>query len=91
MKATQEVIECTKDMHMSTTTQSRASNILSRDSKEVTYKETTGALEDRFWEHKLAAGYWNQLKTQTHDKNQPLQEFATTIEQLTHCTFPALP
>jgi hypothetical protein len=89
MKATQEVIEGTKDMHVLTASQGQASAVLSRDPK-VTYKETIGALEDQFWDHQLDTGYRNQLKTQTQDEGQPLQEFATTIEQLTHCAFPAL-
>jgi hypothetical protein len=65
MKATQEKIEYTKDMHVPTATQGRVSDVLSRDPKEVTHEETTGELEDRFWDHLLAAGYRNQLKTQT--------------------------
>jgi hypothetical protein len=63
MKATQEMTEYTKDMHVLTTLQGQASDILPRDTKEVTYKETIGALEDRFWDQQLAAGCRNELKT----------------------------
>jgi hypothetical protein len=54
------------------------------------YEETNGALEVWFGDQHLATGYHNQLKTQIQDSGEPLQEFATTIKQLTHFAFPAV-
>lgn len=38
----------------------------------------------------MAVGYFSTLKAWPQDSGQSLQEFATAIEQLTHCAFPAL-
>jgi hypothetical protein len=54
------------------------------------YEETIGALKDQFEDQHLAAGYLNQLKTQTQEDGELLLEFGTSIEQLTHCAFPTL-
>jgi hypothetical protein len=50
------------------------------------YEENIRATADQH----LAAGCCNQLKTQTQDDGEPLQEFSTVIEQVTHRAFPAL-
>jgi hypothetical protein len=58
--------------------------------KGVTYEETVRALDDRFGDKCLAAGCRNQLETWTQIIGGSLQEFATTVKELTHHAFPAL-
>jgi hypothetical protein len=79
-----------KAMHPLTAPQHQASDVLHGVSKGVMYKETNGAPEERFGDQHLAPWYRNPLKTWIRDDGEPLQEFAATIKQLTHCTFPAL-
>jgi hypothetical protein len=56
----------------------------------VTYKETIRVTEDWFGDQHLVASYRNPLRTRTQLIGEPLWEFATAIEQLTHHAFPAL-
>jgi hypothetical protein len=79
-----------KAMHMLTAPQDQAFNVLPRDPRGSMYEETIVATEDRFGEQQLAVGYRCQQKTGTQDDGEFLQGFATAIEQLTHCAFPAL-
>jgi hypothetical protein len=65
--------------------------VLHRVPKGTTYEETLEALEDHIEDQHLAATYPSQLKTRTLGVGESLQEFATAVEQLAHCTYPALP
>jgi hypothetical protein len=76
-------------MHLLTAPQGCVSDVLYRSPKEATYKETVRAAEDWFGEEHPIALYHNQLKRWTQESSGPMQQFATTIEQLTHCAFPA--
>jgi hypothetical protein len=53
------------------------------------YQETIRATEDQFGDQHLVAAYRTQLETRIRIIGEPLQEFATAIEQLIHCAFPA--
>lgn len=55
----------------------------------ATCKEATGASQDQFSDQHLDAMYCSQLKTRTQHTGESLQEFATTVKQLTHHVFPA--
>jgi hypothetical protein len=79
----------TKATYVLTTQQDWASDVLHGDPNEVTYKEIIGALEDQFWDWKFALGYRNQLRSWTQDDDEPLQEVAIAIKQVTHHTVPA--
>jgi hypothetical protein len=59
--------------------------------KSTTYEETLEALEDPSGDQHLAAAYHSLLKPRTQCVAESSQEFATTIKQLAHCTYPALP
>jgi hypothetical protein len=48
------------------------------------------ALDVRFGDQYLAAGYRNQMKTRTQHDGEALQEIATAIGQSTHRTSPTL-
>jgi hypothetical protein len=74
---------CIKVTQLLAALQGWASNILHRVLQELTFKETIKDLEERFVECYLAAMYRNQLKKRTQCMGEPLQEFATTVEQLT--------
>jgi hypothetical protein len=54
-------------------------------------QETTEALESCYGAHHLATEYHSQLKARTQLVGESLQEFATTVEQLTHGALPGLP
>jgi hypothetical protein len=75
---------------MLTALQGQVSKVLHGVHKGVTYEEIVGATDDQFGDQHLAIGYHSQLKTKTQDKGEPLQEFATTVEELTHHAIPAL-
>jgi hypothetical protein len=74
-----------------TVLQGRATDVLHRVPKGATYEETFEALEDCFGDQHLATVYRSQLKARTQDVGEPLQEFATTVEQLSHHAYPTLP
>jgi hypothetical protein len=69
-----------KAIHLLTTLQGRASDVLHGDLKVVMYGETIGATEDRFGDQHLPAWYCNQPKTWTQEDGESLPEFATTID-----------
>jgi hypothetical protein len=71
--------------------QGRAYYVLHGVPRGAMYEETIEALEDCFRDQHLAAAYRSQLKMRTQKAGESLQEFATTIEQLAHCAYPALP
>jgi hypothetical protein len=80
-----------KSIYLITAMQGHATHELHGVLKKATYEETLGALEDRFGDQHLAAAYRSQLKSRTQGVGESLQEFATAIEQLAHCAYPALP
>jgi hypothetical protein len=71
--------------------QGQASDVLHRVSKGAAYEKTIKALDDHFGDHRLATTYRSQLKTRTQRTGESLQEFTTTVEQLAHHAYPALP
>lgn len=79
-----------KAMHLLPALEGQASSVLHQVPKGMMYKETIRVLEDQFWKQNLVAAYQTQLETRTQIIYEPLQEFATTIEQLTHHAFPTL-
>jgi hypothetical protein len=79
-----------KAMHVLTTLQGWASDVMYGDPKGATYEESIGATEDQFGYQHLAVGCCSKLKTWPQDSGESLQKFTTAIEQLTHCAFPAL-
>jgi hypothetical protein len=74
-----------KAMHMLTALHTRASNVLHGVPKEAMYYEETIEALDCFADQNLPAVYCSQFKTRTHNIGKSLQEFSTTIKQLTHC------
>jgi hypothetical protein len=50
----------------------------------ATYEDITGALRDRFGDHKLTATYRAQLKAKVQTSAETLQEFAVAVKQLAH-------
>lgn len=78
-------------MHLLTAQWGQASIALHGVPKEVTYEETTEALENCFGDQHLAKAYCSQLKTRIQSAGVSLQESAITIEQSAHCIYPALP
>jgi hypothetical protein len=80
-------VSCVKDTHLLTAVHSQTSDVLHGVHKCATHKETDGALGDLFGDQHLAIEYYNQLKTWTQDIGEFLQEFATTIEQVSHHAF----
>jgi hypothetical protein len=68
-----------------------ASDVLQGGPKRATYGKTLEALEDHFGDQHLAVAYRSQLNTRTQRVGDPLYEFATSIEQLAHRAYPALP
>jgi hypothetical protein len=79
-----------KSIHLITTLQAQATDVLQRVPKGQTYEETLEALEDRFGDQYLAAIYHSQLKTRTQGVRVSMQECATAVEQLDHYAYPAL-
>jgi hypothetical protein len=59
-----------RDMHLLTTPQGWASDVLHGDPREVTYEETIRATEDWIGDQHLAVEYRNQLKTWTQDDGE---------------------
>jgi hypothetical protein len=53
----------------------------------VTYKETLETLVYSFRDQHLAAAYHSQLETRTKGVGESLEEIATVVEQLAHCTY----
>lgn len=74
-------------MYFLTNLQDQTSVVLHVDPKVVTHEEAVRAL-DQFWDWQLVTCYHNQLRTQTQDSGEALQEFATTIKLWTHHAFP---
>jgi hypothetical protein len=68
-----------------------ASDVFHGVLKEATYEETIKALDDHFGDQHLATAYHIQLKTRAQGVSESLQDFATTVEQLAHSAYTALP
>jgi hypothetical protein len=49
-----------------------------------TYKNISRVLEGRYGDHKLGASYQSQLKAKTQLSSKSLEEFAASIDQLSH-------
>jgi hypothetical protein len=69
----------------------QATDVLREVPKGATYGKTLEALEDRFGDQHLASAYWRQLKARTQGVGESLEESATTVEELAHRAYPALP
>jgi hypothetical protein len=80
-----------KAAYLMSVLQGRAAHNLHRVPAEASYEDIVGALQDRFWDHKLAATYRSQLKARVQVSGETLQEFAAVVEQLTHWTLLRLP
>jgi hypothetical protein len=77
--------------HTLTTQKGWASDVLHGVPKEVTQEETIEAPQDCFGDQHLVTAYHSHLKSRAQCVRKSLQELATAVEELTHCTLPALP
>jgi hypothetical protein len=86
-----KIAEAEARVGLCSTVSLRAFDVLHIVLKRATYEETIEAHEDCFGDQHLATTYCSRLKTRTQCVGEPVQEFATAIEQLAHHTYPHYP